>query len=645
MANEDDLVSKVDITGTEKATADLNKMGDAGAAAFNKIGDAADKNSAKISKATGALGEGINKLPESNRLSQIARGLGEIGTVVGQTGTAIGAAGLRIGAFGVTMKALGVASVGAVIGLGKFASSITQAARVSYTAVNDQLQIQKKMLEQTNQTAQTSAQYSANVGKLNREWAAGKITGTEYNAQLRELRESYNDQVQVQREVAAAQLDTLKSQQALERQAKQREAFDALARTYGTTLTSSLIRLGNQYDSVYRKVTAAFGPVIAKLVDSVATLIEKNSVAITTFITNASTSMQKFLDENRTTIGEVITFVSELGTAARDLIMNVLIPAFRGLMTVLDTVATAINGIFGTDINGKFLLLVGTILALTGGFSALYSVVQLVVVGVAALVSIFGAIPVAIGLIVAALAIFASTLDWKGYAESVKAAWGSVVEFFTSSLAAISAGWQTMVDYVTGLWTSFTGFITSSFNSALSAISTYISGWATTLMGYIQPIIDKLKQLAALLSSTGGEAGGAGFAGGGHVRGAGTSTSDSIPAWLSNNEFVVRAKAVAKYGVGFMRALNSGRLDLGKIAGYAMGGLVTQPTQPRYGFATGGLVNNPRNADRVLNLTIGNETFNGLMMPEEVGNKLTKYAVGRQTRSAGKKPSWVGGNR
>lgn len=45
----------------------------------------------------------------------------------------------------------------------------------------------------------------------------------------------------------------------------------------------------------------------------------------------------------------------------------------------------------------------------------------------------------------------------------------------------------------------------------------------------------------------------------GLVRGAGSATSDSIPAMLSNGEYVVRAAAVSRYGVGLLDAINSGR--------------------------------------------------------------------------------------
>jgi hypothetical protein len=55
-------------------------------------------------------------------------------------------------------------------------------------------------------------------------------------------------------------------------------------------------------------------------------------------------------------------------------------------------------------------------------------------------------------------------------------------------------------------------------------------------------------------------------AGGGLIRGPGSGTSDSIPARVSNGEYVVRARAVQRYGPQFFHDLNAER--------YADGGLV-----------------------------------------------------------------------
>lgn len=52
-------------------------------------------------------------------------------------------------------------------------------------------------------------------------------------------------------------------------------------------------------------------------------------------------------------------------------------------------------------------------------------------------------------------------------------------------------------------------------------------------------------------------------AAGGYIRGPGTSTSDSIPAWLSDGEYVVRASAVDKYGTGMLDRINAGRYRTG----------------------------------------------------------------------------------
>jgi TP901 family phage tail tape measure protein len=49
-------------------------------------------------------------------------------------------------------------------------------------------------------------------------------------------------------------------------------------------------------------------------------------------------------------------------------------------------------------------------------------------------------------------------------------------------------------------------------------------------------------------------------AGGGYVSGPGSSTSDSIPANLSDGEFVVQASSVKKFGRGFLNSINRGQL-------------------------------------------------------------------------------------
>jgi len=73
------------------------------------------------------------------------------------------------------------------------------------------------------------------------------------------------------------------------------------------------------------------------------------------------------------------------------------------------------------------------------------------------------------------------------------------------------------------------------------------------------------------------------FATGGAVKGPGTGTSDSIPANLSNGEFVIKASSASKIGMSNLKAMNNtGKvptgLAAGGVAGYARGGIVRSRT-------------------------------------------------------------------
>ena len=118
------------------------------------------------------------------------------------------------------------------------------------------------------------------------------------------------------------------------------------------------------------------------------------------------------------------------------------------------------------------------------------------------------------------------------------------------------------------------------------------------------------------------------IAAGGLIRGPGTGTSDSIPAWLSNGEFVVNAAAVRRLGTGFLNALN----------GFALGGLVSGP---RVGFAAGGLVSSTSSSGQPVHLHLGTHSF-ALSGASNVVSSLVVEANRQQMRSAGTKPSWYG---
>lgn len=80
-----------------------------------------------------------------------------------------------------------------------------------------------------------------------------------------------------------------------------------------------------------------------------------------------------------------------------------------------------------------------------------------------------------------------------------------------------------------------------------------------------------------------------GHAGGGHINGPGSETSDSIPAWLSKNEFVQPARATRHYGIAFMESIRNLSFPRFNVPHFNLGGLVS-PQVPRFRFADGGPV-------------------------------------------------------
>jgi TP901 family phage tail tape measure protein len=77
-------------------------------------------------------------------------------------------------------------------------------------------------------------------------------------------------------------------------------------------------------------------------------------------------------------------------------------------------------------------------------------------------------------------------------------------------------------------------------------------------------------------------------ASGGHVRGPGSETSDSIPAYLSDNEYVIKASSVRKYGTPFLDKVNAGRFaNGGHVQRFANGGGVQYQYEKFGGSYTG----------------------------------------------------------
>lgn len=174
---------------------------------------------------------------------------------------------------------------------------------------------------------------------------------------------------------------------------------------------------------------------------------------------------------------------------------------------------------------------------------------------------------------------------------------------YYSELAEKQANWkngasQAIADYVESgrnMSSQMNGLFTNAFSGMEDALTQFVKTGKLSFADLADSIISDLIRMSAraaisplanmLGSAIGswvgngslgsanmvdnGQALGSMFATGGHVTGPGTGTSDSIPAWLSNGEYVINAAAVQRYGKGTFDRLNAQKFATGGHVGPA----------------------------------------------------------------------------
>ena len=291
-------------------------------------------------------------------------------------------------------------------------------------------------------------------------------------------------------------------------------------------------------------------------------------------------------------VGQIITpYITQLAAAIKSAALTfqelpestrATIVVFAGLAAVLGPILVSIGfmvqglGAIATGFAGIMGLaakLSGVLVRLAGGWATVGIGMRGVLAVVGGMVSWPIALAAAFGILVVAVAI-----HWDEIVATISEAFGSLGDTAKSTLDSIKSWFASALDW-----------IGDKIRSVLE--------WA----------IEKLKAIRSLLQSVGGSSA-PGYAGGGRVRGAGTGTSDSIFARLSNGEFVVKARAVQHYGAEVFERLNAMRMPRSLVPGFAAGGLVS-PMAAAAGGGGGG--------DATVNLTIGSEVFRGLTAPRE----------------------------
>jgi hypothetical protein len=372
-------------------------------------------------------------------------------------------------------------------------------------------------------------------------------------------------------------------------------------------------------------IGGSFGQLLIPIFDEITRVLKENSGAIRAWASETGELLKNvardFIDMFRDTQGAANEYgqgafrtdFARNFVSAKDQIVGALTAikeAFFAVLAGADLVAAGINRIFGTNFTGEALLATAAVLKLSG----VLPLVALGIRGVTAALAFFLANPVGLALTGLALIALEIYQNWETIGPMVQALWDKYQAFgawvragladaFTSAWNAIVAAGQAVLNFLDNLW--------QKAKAAASAIASVVGGGSGASTDNFQGP----------------------FASGGYVSGPGTATSDSIPARLSNGEYVVSAPAVSRIGVGALDRINS-------LKGFALGGRVgrfdTGISLPR--FAGGGPVGG---GGTPINLHIGNRSYR-TSADGSVAGALVREARLRQLSSTGNKPSWAG---
>lgn len=164
--------------------------------------------------------------------------------------------------------------------------------------------------------------------------------------------------------------------------------------------------------------------------------------------------------------------------------------------------------------------------------------------------------------------------DYKASAMNSLTEFGSKVDTATMSLTDFGLGTNVAKEAVDSLANATQEGATQG---AVTQITTAGTEVGTAIQTAGTSVVTALNTVAAQIRAQSiGSMGGSKFATGGLVSGIGTGTSDSIPAMLSNGEFVIRSGITKKLGTNFLNAINSGNFSKirARLPHFADGGAV-----------------------------------------------------------------------
>lgn len=643
MSNNSKVISTVvKLDGIEAVKKSFEALGKAGATAFKAIRDAADKVSPGLgSKLDGAIAKvkaGLKQLQDNARnvgaqfgklrvattrlggefLGMAAR-IGVIGGAVLGAGAAIvaftknaadnaDAVGKSAEALGLSVKSyqsLEFAANQANISTEDFGTGMAKLSKLIGDGLGgDKKAIQKLkdlgiaykdasgklVLPKTNQEA--FLRFADTIAKIpdpaKRAAVAGELLGKSYakwipllssgRAGIKELQDQFN------KSGLGFTGDEAKKADAFG------DALDFLGKTIGRLRDKSFLTFAEPLTKAFE---TASNYIIAHADDILKKVQEIANYIGPVFLDIVNAIFGDDADVKNSWILQLRDGVIQFGRDAYDAVFGVVIPAFKAIIEVADTVAGYINSMFGTDISGKALLIGAAMFSVSGAFGALAAALGVVSAAFGVLSALVG--PLVVGLAAAlglpAIVVAGILAAIAGAAVLIYAYWDDIVAYASQAWELIKAGaelaWQGItaavalgIDGVNALWSKATDFFRDLWKTATDYVKSGINSVKDAIGGVITRVTEAIAKVKALFSAENNQGSKASYlnkAGGGYISGPGTGTSDSIPARLSNGEFVIRAASVRKYGARLFAALNGMRIAPSAVGRFAMGGLVGLP--------------------------------------------------------------------
>ena len=317
-------------------------------------------------------------------------------------------------------------------------------------------------------------------------------------------------------------------------------AWELLAKTLNTDVSGAMDMVSK------RQVDAANG--VAGLVSGMnerfGGMMEKQSKTVTGAFSNLMDGLEMAAISAGTKISESLNLAGVLsGLADKIDQVNQVIQKGGGIGDVLKT-------LIPSELQPAIIAVAGALMgAMVPGLVAMATAAVAAVAPLAPFIAAGAALAVVIWALVDPIGAAKSIMDVFGVSAEKQ---GEVLAWLQDPIGKLTSAWDNLV---------------GRLKSGAQGIIDSISGMVDRVKQKFNDLKNSLPSIS--LPSFGFAAGGLvrGYASGGKVHGPGSGTSDSVPAMLSNGEYVVSAGAVNRVGVGTLNAINSGQ----SFAGGGMG--------------------------------------------------------------------------